>query len=303
MSELAGEPRPAVPRLRAELVVSANAGLGEGPVWDADGGVLWWVDIVGETVHRTDPRTGEDEILPVGRMIGAVALRASGGLVAAVRDGFVAIDPDTGRVELIAPVEAEDETTRMNDGKVDPTGRFWAGTMAVDHRDAAGTLYRLDPDLRVTPIISGTSISNGLDWSLDGRTMYYIDTPTQRVDRFAFDHESGAISGRTPAFSIPAEAGLPDGMTVDEEGYLWVALWEGWGVGRYSPEGRLDRWVDVPAEQSSSCTCGGPDLDQLFITTAKEGFPPGGKPDQPLAGGLFVCRPGVRGRLPFRFGG
>jgi len=126
MSELAGEPRPAVPRLRAELVVNAAAGLGEGPVWDADGGVLWWVDIVGETVHRTDPRTGEDEILPVGRMIGAVALRASGGLVAAVRDGFVAIDPDTGRVELIAPVEAEDETTRMNDGKVDPTGRFWA---------------------------------------------------------------------------------------------------------------------------------------------------------------------------------
>src|SRR5437899_1546825 len=135
---------------------------------------------------------------------------------------------------------------------------------------------------------ASTSISNGLDWSLDGRTMYYIDTPTQRVDRFAFDHESGAISGRTPAFSIPAEAGSPDGMTVDEEGYLWVALWEGWGVGRYSPDGRLDRWVDVPAEQSSSCAFGGPDLDQLFITTAQEGFPPGGKPNQPLAGGLFV---------------
>jgi sugar lactone lactonase YvrE len=152
-------------------------------------------------------------------------------------------------------------------------------------------------------MVPGVSISNGLDWSLDGRTMYYIDTPTRRVDRFAFDPASGEIADRAPAVAIREGAGWPDGMTVDAEGYLWVALWDGWGVERYAPDGRLDRRVEVPAAQTSSCAFGGPDLDLLFITTAQEGYPPGGLPDQPLAGGLFVCRPGVRGRAPFRFGG
>jgi len=236
-------------------------------------------------------------------MIGAAALRSSGGLVLAVRDGFGALDPASGRFDMIAPVEADDPTIRMNDGKVDPAGRFWAGTMGVDHRPGVGTLYRLDPDLRVSPMVTGVSISNGLDWSLDGRTMYYIDTPTRRVDRFAFEVATGSIAERTPAVAIRDGAGSPDGMTVDAEGFLWVALWDGWSVERYSPDGRLDRRVEVPAAQTSSCAFGGPDLDLLFITTAQEGFPPGGHPDQPHAGGLFVCRPGVRGRGPFQFAG
>jgi sugar lactone lactonase YvrE len=292
-----------VPRLQAELLIDAHAALGEGPVWDERERCLWWVDIMGEALHRSDPASGRDEIVPVGQLVGAVVLRASGGLVAAVRDGFVAVDPASGRIDLLAPVEADDPTTRMNDGKVDPAGRFWAGTMGVDHRPGAGTLYRLDPDLRVTAMVPGTAISNGLDWSLDGRTMYYIDTPTRRVDRFAFEPASGAIANRSPAIVIREGAGSPDGMTVDADGYLWVALWDGWAVERYSPDGRLDRRVEVPAGQASSCAFGGPDLDLLFITTAQEGFPPGGLPDQPHAGGLFVCRPGVQGRAPFRFAG
>jgi sugar lactone lactonase YvrE len=286
----------------AELLVDARASLGEGPVWDDRAACLWWVDILGEAIHRTDPISGRDEVLPIGRMPGALGLRESGGVVAAVQDGFGALDPD-GRFELLVPVEAENAETRMNDGKVDPAGRFWAGTTDIDHRPGMGTLYRLDQDLRVSPMLRDVTISNGLDWSLDGRTMYFIDTPTRRVDAFTFDPEGGAISDRRPAVAIREGAGSPDGMTLDAEGYLWVALWDGWGVERYAPDGRLDRRVEVPAAQASSCTFGGPDLDLLFITSARKGFPPEGRPEQPLAGGVFVCRPGPRGRPAFRFAG
>jgi len=292
-----------VDSVQAELLVDARASLGEGPVWDDREGCLWWVDIYGDAVHRTDPASGHDEVVPIGRMPGAVGLRESGGLVAAVRDGFGTLDPATGRFALVAPVDADDPTMRMNDGKVDPAGRFWAGTTDMDHRPGLGTLYRLDPDLGVTPMLRQVTISNGLDWSLDGRTMYFIDTPTRRVDAFRFDTETGVIGDRRPAVAIRDGAGSPDGMTLDAEGYLWVALWGGWGVERYAPDGRLDMRVEVPAEQASSCSFGGPDLDTLFITTARKGFPAGGRPDQPEAGGLFVCRPGPRGRPAFRFAG
>jgi sugar lactone lactonase YvrE len=263
--------------------------------------MLWWVDILGKSVHRTNPDDLRDDVFPVGRFVGSVALREVGGLVLALSDGFATFDPVTRRVELIAAVESDDPTTRMNDGKVDPGGRFWAGTMGVDHRAGAGTLYRLDPDGRVTPMLRPVTISNGLDWSLDGRTMYYIDTRTRRVDQFDFDIDTGAITNRRPFIQIPDGAGSPDGMTLDADGYLWVALWNGWCIQRYAPDGRPDMRIDVPAAETSSCTFGGPDLDQLFITTAQEGFPPRGKPDQPHAGSLFVCRPGPRGRAPFRY--
>ena len=296
-------PPTGIDSVKAELLVGARASLGEGPVWDDREGCLWWVDILGETVHRTDPMTGDDEVLPIGRMPGAVGLRASGGLIAAVRDGFGALDPATARFEILVAVDADDPSMRMNDGKVDPAGRFWAGTTDIDHRPGLGTLYRLDPDLRVSPMLRDVTISNGLDWSLDGRTMYFIDTPTRRVDAFAFDLQSGAIADRRPAVAIREGAGRPDGMTLDADGYLWVALWGGWGIERYAPDGQLEMRVEVPAEQTSSCTFGGPDLDLLFITTARKGFPAGGRPEQPEAGGLFVCRPGPRGRPAFRFGG
>jgi sugar lactone lactonase YvrE len=293
----------APPRIQAELLVDARAALGEGPVWDEREGVLWWVDIMGRSVHRTEPTSGRDEAIAVGQFVGSIALRESGGLVVAVSEGFLSLDPRTGTTELLAPVESSDPTTRMNDGKVDPAGRFWAGTMGVDHRTGAGTLYRLDTDRHVKPMVPGVTISNGLDWSLDGRTMYYIDTRTRRVDRFDFDTASGDVSNRRPFIEIPEDAGSPDGMTLDAEGYLWVALWNGWGVQRYAPDGRPDLRVDVPAAETSSCTFGGRDLDQLFITTAQEGFPSGGKPDQPHAGSLFACRPGPRGRPPFKYRG
>jgi sugar lactone lactonase YvrE len=292
-----------VPRISAELVADARTMLGEGPIWDDREQCVWWVDILGESFHRTDPVTGQDDVIPVGQMVGALGLRDRGGLVAASRDGFVEIDAASGRIERLADVEADRPSSRMNDGKVDPRGRFWAGTTDIDHRAGLGTLYRLDADLTVRPMLPEVTISNGLDWTADGATMYFIDTPTRRVDRFSFDPSTGSIADRTMAVSIRPRAGDPDGMTLDAEDHLWVALWDGWAVERYAPDGSLELRVEVPAAQATSCTFGGSDLDLLFITTAQKDFPAGGKPDQPHAGGLFVCRPGVRGRPAHRFAG
>jgi sugar lactone lactonase YvrE len=292
-----------VPRISAELVADARASLGEGPVWDEREQCVWWVDILGESIHRTEPLTGQDDVIPVGQMVGALGLRQRGGLVVAVRDGFISVDPTSGRIERIADVEADRPSARMNDGKVDPQGRFWAGTTDIDHRPALGTLYRLDADLTVSPMLSDVTISNGLDWTADGATMYFIDTPTRQVDRFSFEPTTGSIGDRRKAVSIRPGAGNPDGMTLDAEDHLWVALWDGWAVERYSPDGTLELRVDVPAAQTTSCTFGGADLGTMFITTAQKEFPDGGKPDQPHAGGLFACRTGVRGRPAHRFAG
>jgi sugar lactone lactonase YvrE len=292
-----------VPRVTAELVADARTTLGEGPVWDDREQCVWWVDILGESIHRTDPVTGTDDTIPVGQMIGALALRERGGLVAAVRDGFIAIDTASGRIDRLADVEADRPSSRMNDGKVDPAGSFWAGTTDIDHRPGLGTLYRLDADRTVSPMLRDVTISNGLDWTADATTMYFIDTPTRQVDRFSFDPSTGSIGDRQRAVSIRPGAGGPDGMTLDADDHLWVALWDGWAVERYAPDGELELRVEVPAAQASSCAFGGPDLDVLFITTAAKDFPVGGRPDQPHAGGLFACRPGVRGRPAHRFVG
>ena len=222
--------------------LSPGVELGEGPVWDDRQGVLIWVDIWAGEVHSYEPASGRDTAIGVGQPVGAAVPRRSGGLVLAVRDGFAFLDPD-GRLTSVAEVEAANPGNRMNDGKCDRHGRFWAGTMAGDARPGAGALYRLDPDLSVTKVLDGVTVSNGLAWSLDDRTMYYIDTPTQRVDAFDYDLASGTIENRRPLIEIPEEAGSPDGMTIDAEGFLWVALFGGRAVRRYSPDGRLERVV------------------------------------------------------------
>lgn len=217
-------------------------------------------------------------------------------------DGFSLLSPETGDVRLVARVEAERGENRMNDGKVDPAGRFWAGTMAHDEEEGAGSLYRMDTDHTVHRVVAAVTISNGIDWSPDGRTMYYIDTATRRVDQMEFDNSTGTVRSRRPLITLGSSEGYPDGMTVDSDGYLWIALFDGWGVQRYAPDGRSDRRIDLPAAQVTSVAFGGDDLDELFITTGQENFPAGGKRDQPHAGSVFRCRPGVKGRLGNRFG-
>jgi sugar lactone lactonase YvrE len=284
-----------------ELVLDARAELAEGPVWDDRLQRLWWVDIMAGAVHLTDPSTGTDETILVGQPVGSLGLRQTGTPVVAVRDGFASLR-EQGGIDLIAEVEIDDPTMRMNDGKVGPDGGFWAGTMSVNERPGVGHLYRLDPDGSVDALFGGVTISNGLDWSLDRRSLYYIDSPTRRVDRFDVGTDGRSISARTVAFEIEApDDRVPDGMTIDADGFLWVCLWDGWGVERYAPDGRLDTRIEIPAAQVTSCAFGGPDLDELYVTTAQEGFPAGGRADQRHAGGIFRIRPGVRGRPSHRF--
>ncbi len=286
----------------AELVLDAGARLGEGPVWDEEAGVLVWVDILGPAVHLYRPSDGSDRVIPVPSPVGAAALREAGGLLLALEDGFWLRDAD-GTMRLLAPVEAGDRSTRMNDGRVDPAGRFYCGTMAYDERPGAGALYRLDPDGHVERILDRATISNGIDWSPDGQRCWYIDTPTMGVDRFDYERETGALANRHRVATIPDGQGFPDGLTVDAEGGAWVAFWDGWCVRRYLPDGTLDRVVRVPVARVTSCAFGGRQLDELYITTAWNGLSAAEREAQPHAGGLFRARPGVRGLPARRFRG
>jgi sugar lactone lactonase YvrE len=286
-----------------ECVLDAKAALGEGPVWDPDAGCLYFVDIERGLVHRYDPDTQASRSLQVDAMVGAVALTSGGDLVLAVRDGFARLDPGSGEVRLIAAVATDRPDLRMNDGNVDPAGRFWAGTMAIDERTAAGALYRLDPDGRVHRMLPQVTISNGLDWSGDGRLMYYVDTPTRSIDVFDFDVATGTIANRRSLVRVARGEGWPDGLTLDADGYVWVALWAGGALRRYAPDGTLDRVLTVPAAYPTSCAFGGPDFRDLYITTAATPLTPDERQREPFAGGLFRCRPGVQGRPAHRFGG
>jgi len=279
-----------VTRSRAELLCDARAELGEGPIWDVRTSELLWVDIPPGIVHRLDPATGADRSFELGQPVGAVVPRASGGYAFALRDGF-AVGDEAG-LELVATVDGERPDMRMNDGACDPAGRFWAGTTRFDYRRAAGALYRLDVDGGVETMLTEVTVSNGIGWSPDGTRMYYVDTGTPRVDVFDFDVASGAIENRRPLVTVEKGAGLPDGLVVDEEGCIWVALWDGWSARRYSPEGELLAVVDVPVARVTKPAFGGPALDRLFVTTA---LPDAPDPAQPHAGGVFVADPGVRG--------
>ncbi len=286
-----------------ELALDAHAELGEGPVWDNRRACLFWVDIMRGLVHAYDPATGIDRALDVGQPVGAAMPTVGDNLVLAVRDGFARLDLSTGAVRLVAPVEGDKPHQRMNDGNCDAAGRFWAGTMALDEQPGAGALYRLDPDGRVRTMLTGVTISNGLDWSGDGRVMFYADTGTGRVDCFDVDAATGEIGGRRPFVTVPPGSGAPDGLTIDADGGVWLALWGGGALHRYSPTGALETTVRLPVTHPTSCAFGGPDLRDLYVTTASIALDPAARTLQPHAGGLFRCRPGVAGRPAHRFGG
>ena len=270
--------------MKAELVSDAHAELGEGPLWDVRTSELLWVDIPAGVVHRFDPRTGADRPFDVGRYVGAVVPRAAGGYALAVAEGF-AVASDDGEVTPLTAV-GHDETVRMNDGACDSRGRFWAGSMRLDEGVGGGRLFRLNPDQSVTSIEDGVTISNGIGWSPDDSLLYYVDTERQAVDVFDFDAQSGGATNRRELFPVEGP-GAPDGLVVDAEGLLWVALWGGACVRRYSPDGVVADVVEVPAAHTTKPAFGGPALTHLYITTAAG--------DEPHAGGLFVAQPGVAG--------
>lgn len=281
------------------LVLDVHAELGEGPVWDTASQALIWVDILAPTVHWYYPSDGRTSSLQMKKPVGAIAVRSSGGLVLALEDGFWLLDQDDNSLRHVGTIEADNASIRMNDGKCDSSGRFWAGTVAYDSRPQAAALYRLETDLRVTKVLSDVTISNGLAWSPDDRTLYFIDSPTQGVDAFDYDARTGDISRRRRLLEVHSEVGLPDGMTVDEDGFLWVALWRGRAVHRYAPDGTLDRVVRLPVSQVTSCAFGGHDLRDLYITSAAVGLGAEAIALEPHAGGLFRFRPGVAG-IPAR---
>ena len=285
-----------------ELLLDARAGCGEGPVWDERSQRLVWVDLSAELVHRFDPAAGAMEPWAVGQLVGCLAPSVRGGFVAAVRDGFGVLD-DGGALEMVTPVEVGKPGMQMNDGKCDAAGRFWAGSMHVEGTTPVGSLYRLDVDGRATPMLGGLTISNGMDWSLDSRTMYFVDTPTRRIDAFSFDPDVGLLSERRTFAQLEPGTTLPDGVTVDADGYVWVAIWGGWCVHRYTPEGELDMVVRLPVSQVTSCAFGGAELDELYITSARDDLSPQQLREEPLAGGLFRVWPGAQGRLPNTYGG
>ena len=276
-----------------EVVVALGAELGEGPIWDARSGRLVWVDILGRRIHSTDPVSGETRSMETPLHVGAVAPRSGGGFVAALQNGFWVVGD--GPARLIREVAEARPGLRFNDGKCDPAGRFWAGTMAYDGQPGAGSLYCLDDQGGIACVIGGVTISNGLAWSSDGSTMYYIDSPTHRIDAFTFDPASGALADRRTIVEIPAADGTPDGITIDEDDGLWVALAHGGAVHRYV-DGRLDRVIRLPVSLVTSVTFGGPQRDILFITSAREHMTDEERAREPLAGAVFRVRPGVRGR-------
>jgi sugar lactone lactonase YvrE len=285
------------------LALAARAELGEGACWDPRSHTLFWVDILRGRVHQFSPATSACRSWAVGQPVGAAAVREAGGLVLALRDGFATLDLETGALDWIARVEDDRPAQRMNDGRCDAAGRFWAGTMAFDPSPGTGTLYRLDPAGGATPVLADLTISNGLDWSPDGRSLYFVDSGTQRIDLFDFDLAAGALSNRREFVRVPDAAGMPDGLVVDADGCVWVALWGGGALHRYATDGALAAVVTLPVSHPTSCTFGGPDLTDLYVTSASVELTPAALARQPYAGGLFRLRPGVAGRAAHRFGG
>ena len=282
--------------MKAEQVTSPLAEHGEGPVWDADAGVLRWVDMLAGDVLTLEP-SGAVTRLHVGDVAAAFRPRRDGGMVVAVERGFVVVDAD-GRV---GPVHEAftDPGVRMNDGGCDPAGRFFCGSMAYDAAAGRGALFRFDPDGTVTRVLDGLTISNGIGWTPDGSRAYYVDTGTGRLDVFDYDLGSATLSGRRPVATVDPERGAPDGLALDAEGGIWVALWQGSAVHRYTADGRLDAVVELPARQVTACAFGGPDRDRLFITTSRQDLADA----EPAAGAVFVADVGVRGAPVATFAG
>lgn len=285
-----------------EVALAANADLAEGPVWDAEENVLWWVDIFRGEVHRFDPSSGRDQKFQLAGPVGSLALRRSGGLVLALRDGFYAYQPG-GEPEALARPELERRHNRFNDGRTDRKGRFWAGSLHLDETEPTGALYRLDPDGACPRVADGIYASNGTAFSPDGRIGYHADSRRGIVWCFDCDLDSGALTNRRVFIEIERKQGAPDGAVVDRDGCYWLTHASGWRVVRYDPLGRVDRVLQVPVEIPTSVAFGGRDGRTLFITTARYSLSPEALSIQPLAGSILAIDVGVGGEPDARFAG
>ena len=287
-----------------ECVVDCRNVLGEGPVWCPDEKALYWVDIKGKSINRFTPASGEVETWPVDEEPGSLALRRGGGLMVAFYGGFRTYDLASGAIETVHEIEAEMPGTRLNDGRCDRQGRFWAGTMDDTYAEPCGSLYRLDADLGYSVQETGINTSNSTAFSPDGRTLYYCDTPENEIWAYDLDTESGNISNRRVFVSTRHLEGEPDGSTVDAEGYLWNAMWGGACLVRWAPDGSFDRKIDLPVHNPTCPMFGGDGLDIIYVTSARAELSDAELAEKPLAGNVFaVTGCGVKGLPEPRFAG
>lgn len=284
-----------------QLVADTRAEIGEGPTWDAGRAVLWWVDIMAGRLHRFDPASAMDRSIDVGSPVGAVALRRSGTLLLALAEGLASLTPDEPRgPTMLRALGTPGDGLRCNDAKCDPAGRCWVGRMAIDLAARVGSLVRVDADLAAVTRLTGLTVPNGLGWSLDGRTMYFTDSAWGEVRAYPYDPLTGTMGDGRTLVGRQEDGSMPDGLTVDADGHLWVARWDGGSVDRIDPNGQVEERVTLPVSRVTSCAFGGADLGDLYITTARGD---GDQPAEPYAGGLFLCRPAVGGLLPVPFAG
>ncbi len=280
---------------KATLEIDAKAQLGEGALWHPTENKLYWVNIEGRTLHVYDPVTKENQSFFVKERVGTVAPVESGGALVALQNGIHFINTQTGTLQFIVnPITNSD--IRFNDGKCDPSGRFWVGSMHLQFTEGVASLYRMNRDKTVQKMLDGVTVSNGIAWTKDKKTMYYVDSHLRRIDAFDYNDADGAITNRRVAVTIPEGSGSPDGIALDTEGKIWAALWGANAVGRFDPQtGKLLQKIDVPAPNVSSCAFGGKDLGTLYITTARGELSEAQLAAYPLSGGLFSVHPGVKG--------
>ncbi len=288
--------------MQVEIAVQSMDILGEGPVWSQQDNSLYWVDIERKLLQQWNPITKEHKSWELHSNIGSFALRCNGGTLVALRDGFHFLDLKTGDVQALGDPEDSIRFTRFNDGKCDRAGRFWAGTMDEELPNRRAGLYRFDPDYTYTRILDHIGISNGLGWSPDNKTFYYTDSADHTIYSYDYNIERGTVSNPRVFIRTPEDY-VPDGLTVDERGFVWSANWDGWKITRYAPSGAVDMEILLPVQRPTSCTFGGPNMDRLFITSARIGLDPDSLEKQPLAGNVLMIQTSFKGLVEPLFNG
>jgi sugar lactone lactonase YvrE len=286
-----------LPSTKIDCIVSDGNRLGESPVWSVREQKLYWVDSRGPMIFRHDPTTGITEKREMPSIIGSIGLRSAGAgkLIVAMQTGLHKLDFDTGTLDFLNDPEPDEHENRFNDGRCDRRGRFWSGTMNDTRRDPTGSLYRFGSQGEATKMLGDIIVPNSICWSPDDRTMYFADTYRMQIRSFKFDADSGTLSKETLFSETRDRPGRPDGSTVDAEGFLWNAEYNGGRVVRYTPDGRIDRVIDLPVALPTSCAFGGADLETLYVTSATQRLGPDDLAAQPDAGGVFAIRAGVSG--------
>lgn len=280
----------------AQLEYRIKAKLGEGAFWNHKTQEFYWVDILGKELHIYNPATKVDRFLPTPSRIGTVVPQSDSTAVVALDDGVYMMNTKTGAITALSEVEKEMTVNRFNDGKCDPNGNLWVGSMHLEESQPLGSVYKISSTGETTKMIDSVTISNGIVWTKDATTMYYIDTPSAEIKAFDYDKETATISNQRTAVKVPVTLGFPDGMAIDEEDMLWVGLWNGNSVARFDPNtGKLISKIEVPAHNVTACAFGGPNLDKLYITTASVDMTKEENAKYPMAGSVFVANPGVKG--------